>query len=54
MIEPEMVVEEIEIILKTGVCPRCAGTVEFEIEDENDWSARCSNCKTNWGGFGGF
>lgn len=46
---PEMMFEEIDILMRTGKCPRCDALLEFDVR-EDDWRAHCKNCKTSWGG----
>lgn len=52
MMNADMLVEEVEIVLKTGCCPRCNGEIEFSIDDDGDWDGTCKLCHTSWGGFG--
>jgi hypothetical protein len=47
--EPEMMIEEVGILLDTGRCPRCNTPLVFDAE-EDKWTASCVACHTHWGG----
>jgi hypothetical protein len=48
--EPEMMIEEIGIALRTGRCPRCNGEMKFDVSLD-EWEGKCLKCGLNVGGF---
>lgn len=55
MMSAEMLMEEIDIIMNTGRCPRCNQVLVFDV-DEDEWQARCPDpeCHGLWGASIGF
>jgi predicted Zn-ribbon and HTH transcriptional regulator len=47
--EPCMMFEEIDLLMRSGRCPRCDVALVFDVQ-EVEWAARCPGCKTVWGG----
>jgi Zn finger protein HypA/HybF involved in hydrogenase expression len=45
----EMMFEEIDLLMRSGNCPRCNSKLNFDVS-EDDWEAVCPGCKTTWGG----
>jgi uncharacterized C2H2 Zn-finger protein len=50
MIEPEMIVEDLEICFETGRCPRCAAILDERFDGE-EFEFRCPGCQLVIGGF---
>ena len=47
--DPMMMFEEIDILMRSGRCPRCDTELQFEVL-EDEWQARCPGCHAGWGG----
>jgi predicted Zn-ribbon and HTH transcriptional regulator len=47
--EPGMMLEEIDLLMRSGRCPRCNTELQFDVQ-EDCWDASCPGCKAGWGG----
>jgi hypothetical protein len=47
--EPEMLFEEIDIVMSSGACPRCNTPLVFDVSVD-EWHADCPACGSAWGG----
>lgn len=53
MIEPGMIIEELQQAIATGRCQRC-GTILTYTDNEDEWSLICPGCKAQYGGSWGW